>query len=121
MADYNLVDPQSGWEYDLHSVRSLVVSPTSQSHSSPAFVTQCYAAYIGHFQHHGVDWWNKPWGIFFDTFDHFLEFGWPIVIITDVYQPHDAHIVTTAKHIQAFLKMIRTRCVHGLSFFTRIH
>ncbi|KIM31759.1 hypothetical protein M408DRAFT_39522, partial [Serendipita vermifera MAFF 305830] len=88
MADYNLVDPQSGWEYDLHSV---------------------YAAYIGHFQHHGIDWWNKTWGMYFDSFDHFLEFGWPIVVITDVYQPHDAHIVTTAKHIHAFLKMIRTR------------
>ncbi|PVF96103.1 hypothetical protein CPB86DRAFT_787394 [Serendipita vermifera] len=88
MAEFNPVDPQNGWEYDLHSI---------------------YKGYIRHFQSCGIDWWNKSWGTFFATFDQFLQFGWQVIVITDVYEPHRAHIVTNMKNLQAFLRMIRAQ------------
>jgi hypothetical protein len=76
--------------------------------------SQIYRGYIRDFQSRDIDWWNKSWGTFFATFDQFLQFGWQVIIITDVYEPHRAHIVTNMKNIQAFLKMIRSQYVSAI-------
>ncbi|KAJ3828511.1 hypothetical protein F5880DRAFT_1529906 [Lentinula raphanica] len=86
MGDFQVVDPK-GWEYDLHSV---------------------YSAYIGHFQIHHIAWYEKSWGHLFSTFEEFLAFSWPVIVVTDVHTGK-AHIVTRLNSIGAFLKMIKTR------------
>ncbi|KAJ7074461.1 hypothetical protein C8F01DRAFT_1100560 [Mycena amicta] len=87
MSDFSLVDPR-GWEYDLHSV---------------------YSAYIGYFQLHNIVWYEKSWGpTLFSSFEDFLAFSWPVIIVTDTYTGR-AHIVTRLTSIGAFLKMIKTR------------
>ncbi|KAJ4476730.1 hypothetical protein J3R30DRAFT_3488559 [Lentinula aciculospora] len=86
MGDFQLVDPK-GWEYDLHSV---------------------YSAYIGHFQIHHIAWYEKSWGHLFFTFEEFLAFSWPAIVVTDA-RTGKAHIVTRLTSIGAFLKMIKTR------------
>ncbi|CAL1694670.1 unnamed protein product [Somion occarium] len=86
MSDFNLVDPR-GWEYDLQSV---------------------YTAYLGHFQLHGIPWYERSWGVFFESFEEFLTFSWPVITITDCWTGK-AHIVTRMTSIGAFLKMIKTR------------
>ncbi|KAG8814584.1 hypothetical protein FRC17_001065 [Serendipita sp. 399] len=82
MTDYNSVDPQDGWEYDLHSI---------------------YSAYISVFQSIGILWWREPWGKTFTSFDVFLNFGWPAIAITSVDPPYQAHIITKAKSLQDFV------------------
>ncbi|KAF9262153.1 hypothetical protein L218DRAFT_868120 [Marasmius fiardii PR-910] len=84
--DFSLVDPK-GWEFDLHSV---------------------YSAYIGHFQLHNIPWYEKSWGHLFSSFEAFLAFSWPVIVVTDVHTGK-AHIVTRLTSIGAFLKMIKTR------------
>ncbi|KAG7086625.1 hypothetical protein E1B28_002567 [Marasmius oreades] len=84
--DFSLVDPK-GWEYDLHSV---------------------YSAYVGHFQLHNVPWYEKSWGHLFSSFEAFLAFSWPVIVVTDVVTGK-AHIVTRPTSVGAFLKMIKTR------------
>ncbi|KIJ66579.1 hypothetical protein HYDPIDRAFT_38903 [Hydnomerulius pinastri MD-312] len=86
MSDFHLVDPQ-GWEYDLQSV---------------------YSAYMGYFQLHGVPWYDRTWGQFFETFEQFLGFSWPVITVTDCSTGR-AHIVTRMTSVGAFLKMIKTR------------
>ncbi|KAF8838680.1 hypothetical protein BDN67DRAFT_933350 [Paxillus ammoniavirescens] len=86
MSDFHLVDPQ-GWEYDLQSV---------------------YSAYMGYFQLHGVLWYDRTWGQFFETFEQFLGFSWPVITVTDTWTGR-AHIATRMTSIGAFLKMIKTR------------
>ncbi|KAI0691504.1 hypothetical protein BC835DRAFT_1417070 [Cytidiella melzeri] len=86
MSDFNLVDPR-GWEYDLQSV---------------------YSAYMGHFQLHNIPWYERTWGVFFESFDEFLTFSWPVITVTDCWTGK-AHIVTRMTSIGAFLKMIKTR------------
>ncbi|ESK92848.1 hypothetical protein Moror_9099 [Moniliophthora roreri MCA 2997] len=86
MADFSLADPK-GWEYDLHSV---------------------YSAYIGHFQLHNIPWYERSWGHLFSTFEEFLAFSWPVIVVTDV-DTGKAHVVTRFNSIGAFLKMIKTR------------
>lgn len=84
--NFQLVDVQ-GWDWDLHSV---------------------YSAYIGHFQGHGVPWYDRSWGHLFSSFDDFLTFGWPTVTVTDS-RTGKAHIVTRAGSVGAFSKMVKTR------------
>lgn len=86
MGDFQLVDPR-GWEYDLQSV---------------------YSAYMGHFQHYGIPWYERSWGVMFESFDEFLTFSWPVIVVTDSWTGR-AHIVTRMTSIGAFLKMIKTR------------
>ncbi|KAF5384712.1 hypothetical protein D9757_006191 [Collybiopsis confluens] len=86
MSDFQVVDP-SGWNYDLHSV---------------------YSAYIGYFQTHNISWYEKSWGHLFSTFEEFLAFSWPVIVVTDA-GTGKAHIVTRLNSIGAFLKMIKTR------------
>ncbi|KAH7096449.1 hypothetical protein BKA62DRAFT_822538 [Auriculariales sp. MPI-PUGE-AT-0066] len=73
-ADFALVDPV-GWELDLHSV---------------------YSAYMGHFQLHNIAWYDRSWASLFISFDTFLSFGWPAVIVTDA-RTGRPHIVTRLK------------------------
>ncbi|KAJ7226246.1 hypothetical protein B0H12DRAFT_1030531 [Mycena haematopus] len=87
MSDFTLVDPQKGWEYDLHSV---------------------YSAYMGYFQVNNINWYDRSWGHLFSTFEEFLAFSWPCISCTDVWTGR-AHIVTRLNSIGAFLKMIKTR------------
>ncbi|KAF8595836.1 hypothetical protein BDV93DRAFT_85911 [Ceratobasidium sp. AG-I] len=84
--NFQLVDVQ-GWDWDLHSV---------------------YSAYIGHFQGHGVPWYDRSWGHMFSSFEEFLTFGWPTVTLTDA-RTGKAHIVTRAGSVGAFSKMVKTR------------
>ncbi|KAF8131412.1 hypothetical protein EV363DRAFT_1260848 [Boletus edulis] len=86
MSDFHLVDPQ-GWVYDIQSV---------------------YSGYIGYFQHHGVPWHDRTWGQFFETFEQFLAFSWPVITVTDA-RTGRAHIVTRMNSITSFLKMIKMR------------
>ncbi|KIK42484.1 hypothetical protein CY34DRAFT_142297 [Suillus luteus UH-Slu-Lm8-n1] len=86
MADFRLVNPE-GWEYDLQSV---------------------YSAYIGYFQLHNVPWYDRTWGQFFETFEQFLGFSWPVITVTDSWTGR-AHIVTRLTTVGAFIKMIKTR------------
>ncbi|TFK90055.1 hypothetical protein K466DRAFT_404972 [Polyporus arcularius HHB13444] len=86
MSNFTLVDPK-GWEYDLQSV---------------------YSAYMGHFQLHNVPWYDRSWGIFFESFDEFLTFSWPTITVTDTWTGR-AHIVVRMSSVGAFLKMLKTR------------
>jgi len=86
MSDFSLVEPR-GWEYDLQSV---------------------YSAYLGHFQLHNIPWYDRTWGVVFETFDEFLTFSWPVITVTDSVTGR-AHIVTRYTTIGAFIKMIKTR------------
>jgi hypothetical protein len=56
---------------------------------------------------------DRTWGQFFETFEQFLAFSWPVVIVTDT-RTGRAHIVTRMTSIAAFLKMIKTRYVLSL-------
>ncbi|THU84399.1 hypothetical protein K435DRAFT_582358, partial [Dendrothele bispora CBS 962.96] len=86
MSDFTLVDPK-GWQYDLHSV---------------------YSAYIGYFQINNVPWFVRSWGHLFSSFEDFLAFSWPVIVVTDAWTGK-AHIVTRLNSIGTFLKMIKTR------------
>ncbi|TFK56810.1 hypothetical protein OE88DRAFT_1650283 [Heliocybe sulcata] len=86
MGDFQLVEPR-GWEYDLHSV---------------------YSAYMGHFQLHGIPWYERSWGVLFESFEEFLTFSWPVIVVTDAWTGR-AHIVTRMTSIGAFQKMVKTR------------
>ncbi|PFH47348.1 hypothetical protein AMATHDRAFT_67894 [Amanita thiersii Skay4041] len=86
MGDFTLVDPK-GWEYDLHSI---------------------YSAYIGYFQQHNVQWYNRSWGHLFSSFEDFLAFSWPVITVTDACTGR-SHIVTRLTSLGAFIKMIKTR------------
>ncbi|KAG6380540.1 hypothetical protein JVT61DRAFT_4899 [Boletus reticuloceps] len=69
---------------------------------------QVYSGYIGYFQHHGVPWHDRTWGQFFETFEQFLAFSWPVITVTDA-RTGRAHIVTRMNSITSFLKMIKMR------------
>ncbi|OCH95719.1 hypothetical protein OBBRIDRAFT_871309 [Obba rivulosa] len=97
MTDFQLVDPR-GWECDLQSV---------------------YAAYMGHFQVHSIPWHERSWGIFFESFEAFLTFQWPVITVTDC-DTGRAHIVIRMGSIGAFLKMIKTRFGETLSMVDNI-
>ncbi|KZT30967.1 hypothetical protein NEOLEDRAFT_1126655 [Neolentinus lepideus HHB14362 ss-1] len=86
MGDFQLVDPR-GWEYDLHSV---------------------YSAYMGHFQLYGIPWYDRSWGVMFESFEEFLSFSWPVIVVTDAWTGR-AHVVTRMTSVGAFQKMIKTR------------
>ncbi|KAI0936891.1 hypothetical protein AcV5_004919 [Taiwanofungus camphoratus] len=86
MSDFSVVDPR-GWDCDLQSI---------------------YSAYIGHFQLHGVPWYERSWGVFFISFEEFLTFAWPVITVTDQWTGK-AHVVTRMTNIGAFIKMIKTR------------
>lgn len=55
-----------------------------------------------------IDRYERTWGILFETFEEFLTFSWPVIIVTDCVTGR-AHIVTRLTSIGAFLKMIKTR------------
>ncbi|RXW14059.1 hypothetical protein EST38_g11796 [Candolleomyces aberdarensis] len=84
--DFVLVDPKA-WEYDLHSI---------------------YSAYIGYFQVYNIPWYERSWGGFFESFDEFLGFSWPVITVTDSWTGK-AHIVTRLTAIHSFIKMVKTR------------
>ncbi|KAI0640114.1 hypothetical protein C8Q77DRAFT_1153011 [Trametes polyzona] len=86
MSNFTLVDPK-GWDCDLQSV---------------------YSAYMGHFQLHNVAWYERSWGVFFESFEEFLTFSWPAITVTDAYTGR-AHIVVRMSTVGAFLKMLKTR------------
>ena len=57
--------------------------------------------------------YERSWGVFFESFEEFLTFSWPVITITDRWTGK-AHIVTRMTSIGAFLKMIKTRYrTHG--------
>ncbi|KDQ15567.1 hypothetical protein BOTBODRAFT_31459 [Botryobasidium botryosum FD-172 SS1] len=85
-SDFTLVQVQ-GWEWDLHSV---------------------YAAYLGHFQTYNIPWYDRSWGNLFVSFDAFLSFGWPVVVVTDS-RTGRAHIVTRSSSVLSFSRMVKTR------------
>ncbi|TBU62524.1 hypothetical protein BD310DRAFT_918589 [Dichomitus squalens] len=86
MSNFTLVDPK-GWDCDLQSV---------------------YSAYMGHFQLHNIPWYDRSWGIFFESFEEFLTFSWPTITVTDAWTGR-AHIVVRISAVGAFLKMLKTR------------
>ncbi|RPD64609.1 hypothetical protein L227DRAFT_494356 [Lentinus tigrinus ALCF2SS1-6] len=86
MSNFTLVDPK-GWDCDLQSV---------------------YSAYMGYFQLHNVPWYDRSWGVFFESFEEFLTFSWPTITATDTWTGR-AHIVVRMSSIGAFLKMLKTR------------
>ncbi|KIJ53700.1 hypothetical protein M422DRAFT_73927 [Sphaerobolus stellatus SS14] len=86
MADFQLVDPKE-WKWDLQSI---------------------YSAYINHFQAYDIPWYDKTWGHLFTSFEAFLEFGWPVITVSDASTGR-AHIVTRMSSLASFLKMIKTR------------
>ncbi|KAK1218243.1 hypothetical protein PQX77_014616 [Marasmius sp. AFHP31] len=52
--------------------------------------------------------YEKSWGHLFSSFEAFLAFSWPVIVVTDVHTGK-AHIVTRLTSVGAFLKMIKTR------------
>lgn len=52
---------------------------------------------------------DRTWGRFFETFEQFLAFSWPVITVTDA-RTGRAHIVTRMSSIAAFVKMIKTQC-----------
>ena len=52
--------------------------------------------------------YERSWGVFFESFEEFLTFSWPVITVTDC-ATGKAHIVTRMTSIGAFLKMIKTR------------
>ena len=52
--------------------------------------------------------YERSWGHHFQSFEEFLAFSWPVIIVTDAWTGR-AHIVTRLNSIGAFLKMIKTR------------
>ncbi|KAG9309062.1 hypothetical protein JVU11DRAFT_10944 [Chiua virens] len=55
------------------------------------------------------DWQHdRTWGQFFETFEQFLAFSWPVIAVTDT-RTGRAHIVTRMTSIVGFFKMIKTR------------
>ncbi|OBZ79688.1 Good for full DBP5 activity protein 2 [Grifola frondosa] len=86
MSGFTLVDPK-GWDCDLQSV---------------------YSAYMGHFQLHNIPWYDRSWGVLFESFEEFLTFSWPTITVTDCWTGK-AHIVVRLSSIGAFLKMLKTR------------
>jgi hypothetical protein len=77
-----------------------------------------YSAYIGYFQLHNVPWYDRTWGQFFETFEQFLGFSWPVITVTDSWTGR-AHIVTRLTTVGAFIKMIKTRCVPSHLLITK--
>ncbi|KAH9929798.1 uncharacterized protein B0H18DRAFT_175001 [Fomitopsis serialis] len=98
MSDFHLVEPK-GWDCDLHSI---------------------YCAYVGHFQLHNIPWFERSWGVFFETFEDFLNFEWPVITVTDV-KTGRPHIVTRMSSVDAFNKMIKTRYGETLPKVNNIH
>ncbi|KAI1793038.1 hypothetical protein LXA43DRAFT_1002478 [Ganoderma leucocontextum] len=86
MSNFTLVDPK-GWDCDLQSI---------------------YSAYMGYFQLHNVPWYDRSWGVFFESFEEFLTFSWPTITVTDTWTGR-AHIVVRLSTVGAFLKMLKTR------------
>ena len=62
--------------------------------------------------------YERSWGHHFQSFEEFLAFSWPVIIVTDAWTGR-AHIVTRLNSIGAFLKMIKTRYFSFLSFPSR--
>ncbi|KAG8883948.1 hypothetical protein FRB98_002728 [Tulasnella sp. 332] len=85
-SDFSLVDV-AGWEWDLHGL---------------------YAAYLGYFQSYNIAWYDRSWGHLFASFDTFLGFSWPAVVITDA-RTGRGHVVTRSSTVHAFVRMIKTR------------
>ena len=54
--------------------------------------------------------YDRTWGQFFETFEQFLGFSWPVITVTDSWTGR-AHIVTRLTTVGAFIKMIKTRYV----------
>lgn len=52
--------------------------------------------------------YDRSWGHLFASFDAFLGFNWPVVVITDA-RTGRAHIVTRSSNVQSFVRMIKTR------------
>ena len=52
--------------------------------------------------------YERSWGHFFESFEAFLAFSWPVITVTDASTGR-AHIVTRLNSIGAFIKMIKTR------------
>ncbi|THH26577.1 hypothetical protein EUX98_g7612 [Antrodiella citrinella] len=57
---------------------------------------------------HNIPWYDRTWGVVFETFNEFLTFSWPVITVTDSVTGR-AHIVTRLTTIGAFIKMIKTR------------
>ena len=54
--------------------------------------------------------YERSWGHFFESFEAFLAFSWPVITVTDACTGR-AHIVTRLNSIGAFIKMIKTRYI----------
>jgi hypothetical protein len=52
--------------------------------------------------------YERSWGHFFESFDEFLGFNWPVITVTDS-GTGKPHIVTRLSAINTFIKMIKTR------------
>ncbi|KAG8971910.1 hypothetical protein FRC05_010579 [Tulasnella sp. 425] len=57
---------------------------------------------------YNIAWYDRSWGHLFASFDSFLNFNWPVVVVTDA-RTGRGHIVTRQSNIQSFVRMIRTR------------
>jgi len=53
-------------------------------------------------------WYDRSWASLFTSFDAFLAFGWPTVVVTDA-RTGRPHIVTRLTSVGAFVKMVKTR------------
>ncbi len=63
---------------------------------------------MGHFQSYSIPWYDRSWGHLFASFDAFLAFNWPCIVVTDA-RTGRGHIVTRLSTIQSFVRMIKTR------------
>lgn len=128
MTDFQLVDPR-GWECDLQSVRLRLTTMTRAMCSPcllhnrcmppiwaisscivcPGALTSCST----NFDPQLACRHERSWGIFFESFEEFLKFQWPVITVTDCYTGK-AHIVTRMGSIGAFIKMIKTRWVPSI-------
>ena len=129
MADFNLVDPK-GWEYDLQSVRAPshvylvgIANSFPTRSTPPTWATSSCTVFLGAAacrthspscetdQARPASRFDRSWGVFFESFEEFLTFSWPCIVVTDRWTGK-AHIVTRMTSIGAFVKMIKTRYVH---------
>ena len=124
MSNFTLVDPK-GWDCDLQSVCSILVITTSGSNRwrcitgllrvhgilpAPQYsvVSNSELCSNGRFQSFFDRRYERSWGALFETFDEFLTFSWPTIVVTDTWTGR-AHIVVRMSTVGAFLKMLKTR------------
>jgi hypothetical protein len=75
--------------------------------------------YRGLFESSAIDWWERSWGGYFQTFNDFLGVKWEVMgelarpaklttVVVDI-ETGKAHIATRRDEIVKFAKHIKTR------------